>query len=201
MPTPLPVDPATAEPASTGGASASVVDRFDNQVDALFDRLRGNPIADRVFYTASELGDWSIIWHLVGASQGVLLRDGFERAVRLSATLGVESALVNGTIKSMFRRSRPVVGFDRPHNLRTPRTSSFPSGHASAAMVAAGLLSDNRPMKGAYYALGAVVAASRIHVRIHHASDVVGGLVLGAGLAVVAKRVWPLGKLGSRFAS
>jgi membrane-associated phospholipid phosphatase len=35
-----------------------------------------------------------------------------------------------------------------------------------------------------------VVAASRIHVRIHHGSDVIGGIVVGVGLGAIAKRVW-----------
>ena len=35
--------------------------RFDAAVDRAFDRLRGNPVADRVFLTASALGDWSLL--------------------------------------------------------------------------------------------------------------------------------------------
>ena len=60
-----------------------------------------------------------------------------------------------------------------------PLTSSFPSGHASAAFCAAGLLSEGSRLEPAYYALAAVVAASRVHVKIHHASDVVAGAAVG----------------------
>lgn len=167
------------------------IDRFDVFVDELFDHLRGNPIADRVFYVASELGDWSVIWHLLGSAQGLMRRDGFERALQLSAALGVESALVNGVIKSVFRRQRPVLaeGVTRPHRLRTPRTTSFPSGHASSAFLAATLLSDRSRGAPVFFAVAAVVAASRVHVRIHHASDVVGGAALGLVLGAVAKRL------------
>jgi hypothetical protein len=57
---------------------------------------------------------------------------------------------------------------DRPHSLRQPLTSSFPSGHASAAFVAAALLSDRRPLpeKALWYGLAGVVASSRVHVKI-----------------------------------
>ena len=171
----------------------SVITRFDARVDALFNHLRGNVVADRVFYTASELGDWSLLWHLLGASQGVLLRDGLERAVRISACMGIESAVVNGGVKSLFRRSRPAATTDRPHRLRQPKTSSFPSGHASAAFVAAALLSDGTRAKPLFYGIAGVVAFSRVHVRIHHASDVVGGVAVGVALGVIARRVWPLG--------
>ncbi len=173
---------------------ASIVTRFDTRVDALFDHLRGNAVADRMFYTASELGDWSLLWHLLGASQGVLLRDGVERAVRISACMGLESAVVNGGVKSLFRRSRPTVEAERPHRLRQPKTSSFPSGHASAAFVAAALLSDGTRAKPLIYGIAGVVALSRVHVRIHHASDVVGGVVVGVALGALARRVWPLGR-------
>ena len=167
----------------------SLVARFDAAVDELFDHLRGRPVVDRVFYTASELGDWSLLWHLLGTGQGLLVRDGFARAVRLSACMGLESALVNGGIKSLFRRSRPVHDGERPHHLRTPRSSSFPSGHASSAFCAAALLSQGTRAKPVFYALACVVAASRVHVRIHHGSDVVAGYAVGAVLGAAANRL------------
>jgi len=176
------------------GVDGSPIERFDDVVDRLFDVLRGQPIVDRVMYSVTELADFSVLWHLLGVAQGLTRADGFERTLRMSAALGIESLLVNGGIKSLVRRRRPVPQFERPHELRIPRTSSFPSGHASSAFVAAALLSDGSRAKPAYYALATVVAASRIHVRVHHASDVVGGIVLGVGLGAVAKRAGRIGK-------
>lgn len=163
------------------------IDQLDEAIDAWWEVFRDRPIVDRLFYTASEAADFSVIWHTLGVVQAIVEDDPMV-AVGISAALGVESALVNGPIKSVFRRSRPVQEHPRPLNLRQPKTSSFPSGHASAAMVAAALLS--RHAGGpAWYALAAVVATSRIHVRIHHASDVAGGLVVGAALGAIARRV------------
>ena len=48
------------------------VARFDEAVDAWFDGLRGNPVADRIFYLASALGDFSLIWHLAGFARAAL---------------------------------------------------------------------------------------------------------------------------------
>ena len=59
-----------------------------------------------------------------------------DEAIRLALALGAESALVNGVVKSAFRRERPIHDADQPHQLRQPLTSSFPSGHASAAFLA-----------------------------------------------------------------
>jgi undecaprenyl-diphosphatase len=163
------------------------VNDIDDRVDDWWERLRGITPVDRMYYTASELGNFAVIWHMAGIVQAII-EDDPKLAVGISAAVGIESALVNGPVKSMFKRSRPVQDVPRPYKLRQPRTSSFPSGHASAAMVAAALLSRHTG-GAAWYAVAAVVATSRIHVRIHHASDVAGGAVLGVALGVIARRV------------
>jgi undecaprenyl-diphosphatase len=169
---------------------ARAVAVFDAYVDRRVDRVRGNPVLDRVMYTASELGNFSLVWHLVNTTRAVAPDRRLTHAVRLAAVLGTESALVNGPIKSMFRRHRPVWEHERPLRLRVPKTSSFPSGHASSAALAAGMLAERDSAWPLYYGLGAVVAASRVYVGVHHASDVLAGAVLGAAMAEAAKRLW-----------
>jgi undecaprenyl-diphosphatase len=170
---------------------AHALGRADGAIDAWVDARRGHPHLDRVMYAASELGDFSLIWHLVSTTRALAPDRRVVHAVRVAAILGAESALVNGPVKSLFRRHRPPWEQERPLRLRRPRTSSFPSGHASAAMTAAGVLSQNDPLWPLYYALGAVVASSRVYVKIHHPSDVVAGALVGIALARVARRVWP----------
>ena len=185
-----------SEPAQASEPSG-VLDRFepirkfDAAVDQAFDQLRGNPIADRTFYALSELGDFGLIWMLIGGARGLRGDDEAEEFLRLVVTMAAESAIVNGGIKSMFRRERPVVEEERPHRLRIPVTSSFPSGHASSAMTAAVLLGQGRRTAPLYVGLGLAVAASRVYVRIHHASDVVAGLGVGLVIGKVATRLWP----------
>lgn len=166
---------------------SDAIDRLDDRFDQAWESLRGHPGVDRLFYTASEVADFSVLWHTLGVAQAIV-KDDPRIAIAVSAALGVESALINGPVKSLFKRSRPVQETPRPYNLRQPKTSSFPSGHASAAMVAAAMLSRNGGAP-AWYALGAIVATSRIHVRIHHASDVAGGVMAGVALGAVARRI------------
>lgn len=168
------------------------VARFDTAIDSRVDRLRGHPHLDRLMYTASELGDFSLIWHLASCVRALGPDRQVVHAVRVAAVLAAESAVVNGPVKRAFRRHRPAWEQERPRRLRQPRTSSFPSGHASAAMTAAGVLSQDDPLWPLYYAVGAVVASSRVYVKIHHPSDVVGGALLGLVLARLARRIWPL---------
>ena len=76
---------------------------IDDAVDKAWDVLRGHPAIDRVFYGASEAANFSRIWHALGLAQAIALRDP-KRALRASAALGLEAALVNGPIKSLFER-------------------------------------------------------------------------------------------------
>jgi len=179
-------------------ALAARVGSFDRAGEALFDRIRGRPAADRLFFGASALGDFSLLWHLVGA--GRALATGDERSwARLAVALGAESLVVNVGIKSLFRRTRPAWEQGRPHELRRPRSSSFPSGHATSGFMAATLLAERRPASApAWYALAAVVGASRVHVKIHHASDVAAGAVIGVAFGRLVRRLRPLGPIGPR---
>jgi undecaprenyl-diphosphatase len=167
------------------------VGHFDLAVDRAFDTLRGNPVADRVFYAASELGDFGLVWVLLGTVKGLRKGGDLEAALKLTAAMGVESVLVNGIVKSFFRRTRPPWEVERPLRVRRPLTSSFPSGHATAGFSAAMMLSEDDELAPLYFALAAIVATSRIYVKIHHASDVAGGIALGLLLGVIGRRLTP----------
>ena len=195
----MPPDDEPTTPAEVVEEAVPAISDFDAAVDGAFDRwLRGRPAIDRAMYTVSELADFSLLWHLVSSAKAARDERNLAKSLRLSVVLGIESSLVNGLLKSLFKRDRPIPEFERPHHLRMPLTSSFPSGHASAAFAAAGLLSDGSRCAPAYYALATVVAASRVHVKIHHASDVLVGAVVGTVVAAVAKRLWPLPRRSGR---
>jgi undecaprenyl-diphosphatase len=176
-------------------ALGRLISAFDRSAEVVFDQVRGQWAVDRLFYSASALADFSLLWHLVGASRALRTRHQAE-SVRMAAALGVESLLVNVGVKSLFRRRRPVRQEHQRHQLRQPRSSSFPSGHATSGFMAATLLSEGRSRLNrlGWYSLAGVVAASRVHVNIHHASDVVGGAVMGAGLGRLVMRIWPVPK-------
>jgi undecaprenyl-diphosphatase len=184
-------DPAGGLPAPN---RLAVVHRLDDAADRALDMVRGNPVTDRLMYGLSEAGNFSVLWHALAWTPWLLSRSPrrLRRALGISASLVLESVLVNGPIKAQFQRDRPESDASRPHRLRQPRTSSFPSGHASAAMVAAGLLSRAQPrLRPVYYATGAAMSVSRVYVRLHHASDVAGGLAIGLGLGRVLAPLVP----------
>jgi undecaprenyl-diphosphatase len=142
-------------------------------------------------YAASAAGDHSLIWLALAGLEGWRSGQGGRALLRAGAALGAESVLVNGLVKLAFRRRRPDSTGPRPLPLRIPRTSSFPSGHASAAFFAAALLRDGAPAP-LVYAVAATVASSRVHVGMHHASDVIAGAALGAALGEITRRLYPI---------
>jgi len=169
------------------------VNTLDARVDEIFAPLRGNRIADRLFYTATALGDFGLLWTVLGLLRMLRGRPGDTRAgVRAIGATGIESVLVNIGVKSLFRRRRPRPMAAHPLPFRQPITSSFPSGHATAAFCAATLLAEDERLAPLYYAAASVVALSRIHTKIHHASDVVGGVAIGLVLGRLGRRVVPL---------
>lgn len=104
------------------------------------------------------------------------------------------SASVNGPIKLLIGRRRPAP---RRRLLRTPRTSSFPSGHAASGFAFAVAATRELPEAGPLLLpLAGAVAYSRVYLGVHYPSDVVAGAAFGAAVGMAARPA--LRKLGVR---
>jgi membrane-associated phospholipid phosphatase len=169
------------------------VDRFDRVIDGLVTPLRGRRVVDATAYAASALGDHGLVWFLAGVARG--RRPGPRRALAIRAIVfsGAVTPVVNATIKSIVGRQRPQVEAAHPLPVRIPRTASFPSGHTLAAWCAATLLAENDPWGPAYYLMAGAISFSRLHVRLHHATDVVAGSILGVMLGWLGRLLVPVG--------
>ncbi|MDA2958544.1 MAG: phosphatase PAP2 family protein [Actinomycetota bacterium] len=164
------------------------IDAIDQRIDSWVEPARSLQPLNRVMDMASAAGDWSRVWHL--ANLALIARRGHRRDAALFAlALGAESLMVNQGLKRFIRRPRPTTSGDERSHVRTPSTSSFPSGHASSAAFAISLMSTLRGRSTARRLIpfGAMVAYSRIHVRLHHASDVIAGALVGIALGRVAR--------------
>ena len=184
-------DPGPAEPHDPLSAAAQQIARFDRAVDRWWAFLRGRKLMDRVMYGASDVGEFSQIWHVLGAIRALGPRREASDALRFSALMALESLVVNQGVKRLFARRRPGTAAENPtdHRLRQPITSSFPSGHASAAFCAAVVLSRGSRLGPIYRLAATIVAVSRIHVRLHHASDVIAGAAVGEAIGRLASRL------------
>jgi undecaprenyl-diphosphatase len=106
--------------------------------------------------------------------------------------MGIESFVTNVIVKSMFGRVRPPTADEPlPYDLHRPVTSSFPSGHATAAFCAATILVRDGRSRPAWYGLASLVAVSRVYVGLHHPSDVLAGAALGRVLGTALAPIVP----------
>lgn len=180
----------------TGGAPGQgrfgpLVDRFDESADVLLERLRGTRSLDTVMTAATHAGEFSAIWHVASIVRGVA-RDRHDQIIATAIGIGAESLIVNQGLKRLFRRARPTTDGDERFDIRRPLTSSFPSGHASAAGFAATVFIgwDGPRSAPLWVTIATTVAVSRPYVRIHHASDVVAGAAVGVTMGLVARQIF-----------
>ena len=161
---------------------------FDEAGDRVLEPLRNHRASNALFGFASKAGDFSVVWHIIGLLRAIGSVHRLQQALALSVALGVESLIVNQGVKRLFKRERPTTSGDHRFEVRTPSTSSFPSGHASSATFAAIVLTSftGFPLAAVWLIIALVVALSRVVVRIHHLSDIVGGIVTGAILGGIA---------------
>ena len=161
---------------------------FDEAGDRALEPLRNHRATNALFGFASKVGDFSVVWHIIGLLRAIGSMHRLQQAIALSLALGVESLIVNQGVKKLFKRERPTTSGDHRFDVRTPSTSSFPSGHASSATFAAIVLTSftGFPLAILWVAIALLVALSRVVVRIHHLSDIVGGVVTGAILGGIA---------------
>lgn len=170
----------------------------DDAVDAAFEPLRGRPGIDRAATMVSNLSDYGFIWVLLATLKARRRGPDRRRAVVALGAAGFSSLIVSRVVKRAVERQRPDDHLAAA--VRTPSSSSFPSGHTLAAFCTAFVLGDSDAGTAANVAFAAAVAASRVHLRAHHPTDVIGGAaigsVLGLGLRPIVNVVTPGSRRG-----
>lgn len=171
-----------------GGSYLAVRSRTSDPVDAAAERLavRGRSARlDRAIGVTTDLGS---VYGLAGVA-AALAGTGHRR---LAAQVGVAGILAwtgAQAAKPLLRRPRPYELGTSHRLVAPPAGSSWPSGHAAvAASMAASVLPElprrHRPLA---LALTAAVGLSRLRVGVHHLTDVVAGLGVGALSATAAR--------------
>jgi undecaprenyl-diphosphatase len=186
-----------ASPSRPYGASswATRVRALDDQVDGWFEPLRAKPAFDGAAKVITGLGDHGLMWAATTVWRARHTGPERARAVRALTIAGIESSLVNAGLKAVVGRARPdrsdfgVTVGGVP--VREPKTSSFPSGHTLAAFCSATVMSQrgDRAGNSLLFASATLVGLSRLHLRAHHASDVLGGAAIGTAIGLIGRRL------------
>lgn len=140
---------------------------------------------DRAFRFLTHLGGATTTL-LVGV---VLVLVPLTRDLGLAALIAnASSHVVAQLLKRRFLRPRPHLVLDALSPLvPIPDAFSFPSGHACAAMAVAMTVATTAPMVVGIPMIGLalLVAASRVYLRVHFVTDVIVGMTLGTGGAML----------------
>ena len=159
---------------------------FDTAVASAVARTRGELDGPMLWLT--RLGNGGSLL-LLGAGCGlVLLTLRRQRETAFLAAIGAGTFILSVTLKLAFRRARP--GESVLYMIHSPRSFSFPSGHALASTaVLFGLVVVARVMglrgvrlsllSGVAVVLVLGIASSRVYFGVHFPSDVLGGLLAG----------------------
>ncbi len=145
----------------------------------------------RVLGAFSRCGDHGYVWYALGAVPLLARRPGAGRRFAYVAGGQVGAEVVTHLVKIRVRRLRPPhVEGDPNGYIHQPTSHSFPSAHASMGVVGVATLGRLFPRARLPLAgLLAVLAFTRVYLRVHYAADVLAGLAFGSGLAALYVRL------------
>jgi len=148
------------------------------------------PTLDRGMARIAQAADHSAMW-LGTAAVLATFRGGRGRRAAAAgvASVAATSLVVNAVLKPLGGRARPdplAEGVPLARQVRMPRSTSFPSGHAASAFAFATSIGRVLPREAAaLHPVAALVAYSRVHTGVHYPVDVVAGSLIGAAMAHV----------------
>lgn len=175
-----------------------IADQIDDSVEETlvkFKKRRTIRVFSGVF---SNLGDYGFVWAAIYICLLFAKPNEWRRLTFKIAWAGFTVLFFNKLAKSVFNRKRPdkKIAFElapsqvdatRPKWVRTSNSPSFPSGHSAAAFAASTVLSQEANID--FHFLSILIAASRVTIGDHHASDVLAGALEGYLLGLLGNKI------------
>ena len=146
-----------------------------------------NDVLTPIFKFITTLGNAGVIWIVL--SVGLLIPKKTRRVGALALVSLVFSALIDNVIlKNVVARTRPYDVIEGLTSLvGAQKDYSFPSGHTGSAFAAAVVMFLRLPKKCGIPILvfACLMGLSRLYVGVHYPSDVLGGALIGTGIALL----------------
>lgn len=164
----------------------NILKSFDEKLIMLINEKMKTKFLDRFMVRYTDLGSAVFI----SLFTFLLIVFGNEKwrntGIQAAATLAISQTITYG-LKSLLGRERP---YNILKNLNTfgitLKDYSFPSGHTSASFSLATTIALNYPFLSILVlGMALLVGISRIYLGVHYPTDVVAGIVLGVGSAIV----------------
>lgn len=145
-----------------------------------------NDVLTPIFKFITTLGNAGVIWIVL--SVGLLIPKKTRRVGVLALVSLLFSALIDNVIlKNVVARTRPYDVIEGLTSLvGAQKDYSFPSGHTGSAFAAAAVMFRGLPKKFGIPILvfACLMGLSRLYVGVHYPSDVLGGALIGTGIAL-----------------
>jgi undecaprenyl-diphosphatase len=176
------------------------VTRLDTEIaDEIHEEVVESPILEPVSTAISFIGSPPVMYIAAGLAAVYFRRRGSTRIAVFLLTTNLLGGALNTLLKVTVDRPRP----DPAEPIGHAMGYSFPSGHTVATTVGFGSLllafmpliakRWRPPLVVAYFAMVALVAASRMGLVVHYFSDVLAGAIVGfawLAVSVAAFSIW-----------
>ena len=176
---------APADPAAPDPTLVLQVGQFDRRAFEWVARRQSRSL-DWLMPRLTHMGDNGSLWAWTALALALLGGTRGRRAARAGLmSLALVSPIVNGPMKWIVRRPRPVIDVvPEVRRIRnTPRTTSFPSGHSASAWCFSMAAAVEAPILAPFLIpMAAAVAYSRVYTGAHYPGDAIAGSVVGAAL-------------------
>lgn len=151
--------------------------------DKVFDSIVKchRPLLNKIFSVFTTLGNGGVIWFLISIP---FFFFPSTRIVGVNMVIGLSLTHVMGEIfiKHIVCRERPCHKLDDEQQIiNRPKYYSFPSGHtaSSFSMATTALLRCEWYIWLPILLLACTMAFSRMYLRVHYLSDIMGGMAVG----------------------
>lgn len=140
------------------------------------------PVLDKTMVLFTYAGTGGLIWWVAFILPFLINRAFRQTGIILTAALGFNYILGEIVIKKLVGRARPsTLIADEDMKINKPKDHSFPSGHSASSFCAFTVTLWCCPVWIwlPALALACTIAFSRMYLRVHYLTDVIGGVVLG----------------------
>lgn len=144
------------------------------------------PILNQIMVFITKLGDEGIFW-LILAVLLLLFKKTRKCGLTILVSMAICYLLGNMFLKNVIARPRPCsIDPSVALLIPTPGEYSFPSGHTLHGFTAATAIFLHYKKPGiAALVLAALIAFSRMYLFVHFPTDILAGIILGIGVAVL----------------
>ena len=156
-----------------------------------------SPFMDQLMVTVTSTGNFGLIW--IFAALALMTLDGTKKQIGYSMLIALLFCITIGNliIKNVVRRSRPFFHKNYKLLIKQPWDYSFPSGHTLSSFAAATVLFFlNKDVAILALIYAALIALSRLYLRVHFFTDVFFSMVLGTALGILAVKAYETGFFG-----